>query len=40
MLGEGVTDFRLPDAISETEIALSGTLIEHNVVLVFYRAFW
>lgn len=40
LLGAGVTDFRLPDAISETEIALSDTLIERNVVLVFYRAFW
>lgn len=39
-LGPGVTDFKLPDAIGGGEVALSDTLKERNVVLVFYRAFW
>ncbi len=39
-LGPGVTDFKLPDAISGGEIGLSETLQDRHVVLVFYRAFW
>lgn len=39
-LGQGVTDFQLPDAINGGEVSLSKTLTEKNVVLVFYRAFW
>ncbi len=40
LLGPGVTDFRLPDAINGGEVSLSETIRERNVVLVFYRAFW
>lgn len=40
MLGPGVTDFLLPDAIGGGNVSLSETLGEKNVVLVFYRAFW
>ena len=40
MHSTGVTDFRLPDAISGGEVSLSETLESQHVVLVFYRAFW
>ncbi len=40
LLGPGVTDFRMPDAIGGGEVSLSETLRDRNVVLVFYRAFW
>jgi hypothetical protein len=39
-LSPGVTDFRLPDAISGDKVSLSETLETKHVVLVFYRAFW
>ena len=40
VLSPGVTDFRLPDAISGGEVSLSETLETKHVVLVFYRAYW
>jgi hypothetical protein len=39
-LSPGVTDFRLPDAISGGDVSLSETLETQHVVLIFYRAFW